>query len=373
MSSMPKPRPPFDLDTYEYERGGYYPAFKAAVDEKICAAKISETLAGALRNEGLVYNNTPVKVADIGCGPADSIQMYLAGARHTPGFEIHATDYSTDYTGNGGLAQRNLTAAKAAGKVKINGFSVTNGDAFNGNLLTTMQAESRSFDLAYISHMLYHANPQNVGQLIGDVATKLLKNDGVAIALHVENIPDTFQHFRAKYGRKSDLQGSDTPAMEVTNPPQAIEQAAQAAQIPIHTAHFENNYRFAPMDEKYWEMFKHPEQYHRITDPNALANLKQLYFVTQRAANEFAADTGPTGLSAYVDEVRRVIAPDQQEFERDGGNLPLAETVQLIGSSHANANTQEKIARVMHALEAELLRLTQESYTEWRRSKVVGI
>ncbi|MGE0754619.1 MAG: class I SAM-dependent methyltransferase [Alphaproteobacteria bacterium] len=364
-------QPPFNLDVYEYEKGGYYPAFKSAVDEKICAAMVSEAVAQSLRAEGLVYHTAdPIAVADIGCGPADSIQMYLSGARHEPGFDVHATDYSKDYTAKDGLAEKNLQAAKmAGGPLKINSFSVTNGDAFNGRLNATLGTGPNHFPLTFISHMFYHTNPENLGTMLADVSQNVLAPEGVGILFHLEKKPDSFQYFRSKYGRKSEsMDGSDTPSMNVDNPPQVIADACATANIPCHTARFDNNYYFAPMAEKYWEMFKHPEQYHLITDKAALANLKQLYFIPQRAANEFAADTGDRGLAAFVDEVRAVIAPNQTEFARKGGYMALAETVQLIGNANTSEETRGKIARVASSVQKQLPDITERAFREWQKS-----
>jgi hypothetical protein len=160
---MSPTQPPFNLNEYKYETDGYYSAFKADVDEKICAAMVSESLARHLKKEQLVYNtDQPVPVADIGCGPADSIQMYLAGADHKGGFHIHATDSNQGYTGSAGKAHQNLQIGKSGGKLKIQSFSVTNGDAFDGKLNETIGKDPNHFPLTFMSHMIYHTKPENV-------------------------------------------------------------------------------------------------------------------------------------------------------------------------------------------------------------------
>jgi len=366
---------PFNLDRYEYQAGGYYDAFKRNVDEKICAALVSEAVATNLRNVGLVFNTADtVPIVDIGCGPADSIQMYLSAARHDGGFSIHATDCSQDYTGAKGMARKNLMAAQRAGQLKINDFSVTNGDSFDGGLNTTLGTEPNHFPLAIISHLFYHTTPENLGKMLADVANNVLAPEGVGMLFHLENKPNSFQYFRSKYGRKSASPGaSDTSAMNVDDPPQATAEACRAAGIPSHTAHYTNNYYFAPMDEKYWEIFRRPAQYRMMTDKTALENLCQLYFIPQRAANRFAADTSERGLSAFINEVRAVIAPDQAKFERDGGFMALAETVQLIGNANASEQTRAKLACVANTLQAELPNLEAQALQIWKNRGVYGV
>jgi hypothetical protein len=366
-------QPPFNLDKYEYQTGGYYDAFKRDVDEKICAAMVSESVARRLREEGLVFNtNGSIPVADIGCGPADSIQMYLEGIEHEAGFNLHVTDYSQDYTGPNGIAHRNLTAAKSGGKLKINDFLVTNGDAFNGKLNATLGTMPNYFPAVFMSHVFYHAKPDNIGMMLSDVSHNLLTAEGVGILFHLENKPDSFQYFRSKYGSKSISEGkSDTPAVEAGNPPGTIETACQEAGIPCYTARYNNNYYFAPMDDKHWEMFTQPGKYHTIIEQAALDNLRKLYFIPQRAANEFAADSGTNGLAAFVDEVRAVIAPKQTKFEIEGGFMALAETVQLIGSARASRETQDKLARVMADIQAGLSDLEQQSFRIWQRIRLL--
>jgi hypothetical protein len=366
---------PFNLDKYEYQTGGYFDVFKRNADEKICAVMVCEAIAANLRNVGLVYNAAgTIAVVDIGCGPADIIQMYLAAARHSGSFSIHATDCSQDYTGADGMARANLAAAKRAGELRISDFSVTNGDAFDGRLNATLGTAPNHFPLVIISHLFYHTTPEHLGRMLADVANNVLTPEGVGILIHTANKPNSFQYFRSKYGRTSATAGaSDTPAMDVDDPPRAVEQACQAAGIPFHTAHYTNNYFFAAMDETYWEIFKRPAQYRTIADKAALDNLRQLYFIPQRAANEFAADTGERGLSAYIDEVRKVIAPDQARFGKDGGVMALAEAVQLIGHAKASAQTRAKLFRVAEALEAELPRLEEQARQTWKTSRAVEL
>jgi hypothetical protein len=71
-------------------------------------------------------------------------------------------------------------------------------------------------------------------------------------------------------------------------------------------------------------------------------HLKRLMFVTQRAPNEFAADRSPTGLSAYLDEIRDVV-------KNNAAILKLAESIQVIYRPGASADFGKRIAAALFA------------------------
>jgi hypothetical protein len=88
--------PRIALDRYIYE--DVYPAFKAATDEKEITAHINRTFLNylAARNRTLA-GDAPVAVADIGCGPCDTLVKYLAGVRFASAFIVRATDFIPAY------------------------------------------------------------------------------------------------------------------------------------------------------------------------------------------------------------------------------------------------------------------------------------
>ena len=114
-----------------------YPAFKAATDEKEITANLSRTFLNYLAERNLVLtNSSPVAVADIGCGPCDTLIKYLKGVAFPPGFGVRATDYLPEYADpDRGEALQLLAAAQAQGTIKLASFSVRAGNAFGGNLL----------------------------------------------------------------------------------------------------------------------------------------------------------------------------------------------------------------------------------------------
>ena len=134
--------------------------------------------------------------------------------------------------------------------------------------------------------------------------------------------------------------------------------------IPCYSGHYTNHYYFAPMESSHWELFKYPERYHTIKDNSAIDNLRQLYFIPQRAANEFAADHGDRGLHAFIDEVRGVI--EQPTFAKEGTFMDLAETVQLIGHAQASDATRAKLARVIESLKRTLPDMEQAALKQWQ-------
>ena len=60
--------------------------------------------------------------------------------------------------------------------------------------------------------------------------------------------------------------------------------------------------------------------------------------------------------------VRKVIAPQPEEFAREGGFMELAETVQLIGSAQATCETRGKLKAISNVIQIELLDLAQISF-----------
>ena len=151
------------LDRYVYE--DIYPAFKEATDEKEITAKLSRDFLNYLAQRNLILTGaTPAAVADIGCGPCDTLIMYLRGVLFEPGFIVRATDYLGEYAdAERGEALQMLKAAQAANSIKLAGFSVRAGDAFGGKLLELLSGPQdgaqmrQAFSLVYASHVMYHA------------------------------------------------------------------------------------------------------------------------------------------------------------------------------------------------------------------------
>lgn len=320
------------IDTYRYEE--IYPSFKAATDEKEKTARINAAFLNNLADASLVLTGSkPISIADIGCGPCDTLVKYLTGVKFEAGFKIRATDYSKAYADERvGEALKTLAAAQSAGRLKLVDFSARAGDAFAGHLVELLgargpPARAREFRIVFASHVLYHCEtPGSAERLIDDVTNNVLADDGICILYHLAKVPDSFQDFRARYGSNSaDAAHSNTPAVAIDDPPAKVEQVCAARGIPCLGMNFTADLRFAIPDENIWRLFRDPDKYAQLSTlhSEAAEDLKRLMFVTQRAPNEFAADRSPTGLAAYLDEIGEVL-------KRNAGILKLAESMQVL-------------------------------------------
>jgi hypothetical protein len=320
------------ITEYRYEE--IYPSFKAATDEKHITARINAAFLRGLIRRGLIgASGRPLIVADIGCGPCDTILMYLVDAQYAPGYRIRATDFSSEYADPArGKAVLSLADAQRNKQVPIVDFSVAQGDAFAGNLLQLVSdagdADARnSFDLVFASHMLYHCDGlESLRVMVNDVVTNLLKDDGIFLLYHAVAPPGTFIYLRSKFGRHgATLEHSDTPAPNIGDPAMCVAEYCADQGLPCLELNFGSRMHMRGLTEAHWQTFRDPQHYARLVrdDPAAAENLKRLMFITQRAPLEFAADRSPLGLDAYLAEARSII-------EANGGEMPLAERLQVV-------------------------------------------
>jgi hypothetical protein len=337
------------IDRYCYEE--IYPSFKAATDEKEKTARINAAFLNNLGRASVVLaGSDPIAIADIGCGPCDTLVKYLTAVKFDPGFKIRATDYSTEYADDRtGEALATLAAARSSGLLKLVDFSAHAGDSFAGHLLELLgsgkaPAQAHEFRIVFASHVLYHCEtPGSTERLIDDVTQNVLANDGICILYHLAKVPRSFQDFRARYGSNSaEAAHSNTPAVAIDDPPAKIAEVCAASNIPCMRMDFTADLRFAKPDEKLWNLFRDPEQYGQLCTlhPEAAEDLKRLMFLTQRAPIEFAADRSPTGLSAYLDEIGAVL-------KRNAGILQLAESMQVIYRPGTPAEFGKRIAAAL--------------------------
>jgi hypothetical protein len=341
------------IDTYRYEE--IYPSFKAATDEKEKTARINKAFLNCLADTNLVLSGgDPISVADVGSGPCDTLVKYLTGVKFEPGFKVRATDYSVEYTDeHNGEALATLAAANSAGTLKLVEFSAHAGDSFAGHLLKLLgshnaPAQPREFRIVFASHVLYHCETAGSAErLIDDVTQNILADEGICILYHLAKVSLSFQDFRARYGSNSAAAAhSNTPAVAIDDPPAKVAEVCAAQGVPCLRMDFTADLRFAIPDERIWSYFRSPDRYEELctNHPAAAEDLKRLMFVTQRAPNEFAADHSPTGLSAYLDEVRDVL-------KRNAGILKLAESMQVIYRPGAPADFGKRIAAALSALD----------------------
>lgn len=340
------------LDRYVYE--DIYPAFKATTDEKEITANLNRTFLNHLARQSLVVaKDSPVAVADIGCGPCDTLVKYLAGVNCPAGYVVRATDYLPEYAdAQRGEALRILADAQAKKAIKLIEFSTRAGNAFGGDLLSLLSGPHdgtkmrRAFDLVFASHVFYHAEtPSAAERLIADVAENLLGRDGVCIMFHIANTPLAFQDFRARFGSQAGAATeSDTGAVTTDDPPAQIATACEALGLRLFEKEFTTSLRFGALSEAEWKAFKDPQAYDAIAESNSgpYEDLKRLYFVVQRAPLEFVADLSRTGLRTYIDEIRAVI-------EANHGVLPSSERMQVFGRADAGPRLLEAIPAALAA------------------------
>jgi hypothetical protein len=344
--------PRIALDRYVYE--DIYPAFKATTDEKELTANISRDFLNYLARRTLVLTGaSPVVVADIGCGPCDTLIKYLTGVVFAPGFIVSATDYIPEYADpEHGEALRTLAAAQAAQTIRLASFSVRAGNAFGGRLLDLLsgphdRAKMRNaFRLVYASHVMYHADGSpDARRLIVDVADTLLAPDGLCIMFHISKTRGTFQEFRARFGSEAGAaRTSDTGAVTIDDPPAQIRAVCAELRLPLYERTFVTNLRFGRLTDAEWQTFKDPRACDALAaaNPAAYEDLKRLYFIVQRAPLEFAADRSAGGLEAFIAEVRPVIEANQDV-------LPSLEKMQVFSRADAAPTLGEAIPDALAA------------------------
>jgi hypothetical protein len=264
------------LGRYVYE--DIYPSFKAATDEKVITARINRTFLNYLAERKLVLRGPdPALVADIGCGPCDTLIRYLIGVSFPPGFVVRATDFIPKYADSErGEAIRTLRAAQAENAIKLVSFETCPGDAFAGNLLELLSASKdqqitrQAFSVAFASHVIYHAaGSADVQRMLVDLADNILARDGICVLYHIANTPRTFQEFRARFGSSTGAAAhSDTGAVTIDDPPAQIRVACRGLRLPLYEASFTANLRFGTLRDDEWRAFAIPSAYDRLAGAN---------------------------------------------------------------------------------------------------------
>ncbi len=340
------------LDRYVYE--DIYPAFKAATDEKDITAKINSSFLNYLTQRKLVLaGDRPATVADIGCGPCDTLIKYLTGVTFAPGFILRATDFIPEYAdAERGEGRRILAGAQASNVIKVVDFGVRAGNAFGGKLIELLSGPNdgttmrNAFHVVFASHVMYHANgAADLERTVADIAGNVLSNEGVCVLYHIANRPGTFQEFRARFGSTAGAHSdSDTGAVTIDDPPAQIAAACAAVGVPLYQKEFPTKLFFGSLRDDEWRAFKDPQAYAALADskPAAYEDLKRLYFVIQRAPLEFAADHSGTGLATFMDEARAVI-------EANHGVLPSTELMQVFTRVDAPRLLSETIPAALAA------------------------
>ena len=334
------------LDRYVYE--DIYPAFKANTDEKEVTARITSGFLNELSRKNLVLTgDMPAAVADIGCGPCDTLVKYLTGVSFPSGFVVRATDYLDEYAHEErGEALKTLAAAHANKLIKLASFASHAGDAFGGKILDLLSGKPdedrlrNQFRIVFVSHLIYHGgSPAQVRGMLSGVANDLLAPDAICMLFHIANTPRTFQDFRFRFGGETDAHSdSNTGAVTIDDPPARIRAASRELGLPSYEAEFVASLRFSKLGNDEWDAFKDPRRYDAIatSNPDAYEDLKRLYFVVQRAPLKFAADRSLRGLDTYIDEVRSAI-------EANNAVLPMMESIQIFTRPDAAPGLAQEI------------------------------
>lgn len=65
--------------------------------KKELTARLNRRFLRRLLDDGIPASGRALKVGDIGCGPCDTVRMYLDRLGYAPGFRIRATDFNSEY------------------------------------------------------------------------------------------------------------------------------------------------------------------------------------------------------------------------------------------------------------------------------------
>jgi len=401
----------FNLAVYLYDEG-YYDSFKARTDEKILTGMIQCLFNRALVRQGLVFHKDKSNVFDMGSGPCDtSLLHYLSSGFQTAKIVVKAVDENAKYVGGIDLvtgkrttylesdAYKNFQTAQK--EFRARGIELDlrscQGDAFNGQSVANVSIDNditpSSFDLAFLSHLFYHVAPkdglsseQRLDNALNDVARNVLKKEGVAVAYHVAvgGIDDdySFQFFRDNFGSSSSnaARHSNTDAMDIKDPATKIENSCAKQGITCSTLRFDTKLRFSKQlfdnsgkvkaDVK--DIFKNTARYKELLEsPELYEDLKSIYFIVQRSADEMAADKSVTGLDNLMNKILDAI---QNTSDKHGHYLITHEKMQLITNPKRSAEMQGKIDAILQEIESQrgaLYEAATQKFFEAKKSVAV--
>jgi hypothetical protein len=381
----------FNLAVYLYDEG-YYDSFKARTEEKVLTGMVQGFCNSALVKQGLVFHQAESRIFDMGSGPCDtSLLYYLSTGFKCAKVTVRAVDENAQYVGGQDLATREHTTylksdayrnfQVAQKEFNARGieldFRSSQGDAFNGQSVANVSVENdvtpNSFDMAFLSHLFYHVAPkdglsseQRLDNALNDVARNILKKEGIAVAYHVaigeKDDNYSFQYFRDNFGSKSSSVAlhSNTDAMDTKDPATKIERSCVKQGITCRTLRVNTKLHFS--DELFDDtgkikndvkaIFKNPDRYQELLKtPELYQDLKSIYFIVQRSANEMSADKSETGLDNLMEKILDVIQDTSDEY---GHHLIMHEKMQLITNPERPIEIQEKVDAVLQEVESQM-------------------
>ena len=366
-----------NIDTRIFILHDVFPDFQAGLDEIIISRKIFKKLQENLKNAGIIFNGSePLKIADIACGPADSIVKYLEKIDFSPGFNFRAIDYNEEYSGENGIAYRNLLSAKKSGKVPFKDIFVTQGD-FNSNLKlnnllfrNNENVQLNTFNIAFFLHAAYYVkldetgtHMNNLDRILHDLACEVLRVDGVGIMNHTAVADYSTGYFIKKYGVKgaSEPESKDYE-MNIADPAISIASSCEEQNIPCYTLEYSSKLYFSSKFKEYAEIFKNPSRYNELLEfPEALKDYNKLSLLASRAPDEMAADKSETGLEAFIDELMNTVI----EFDNKWC-LPVFGKIQVILNPKSTQEWRSKIEDVIKKTESQIPEATIEGEEEYK-------
>ena len=251
-----------------------------------------------------------------------------------------------------GLGWKNLQEEKEKGNIKLKGFECFKGDAFSDDLQQLIFKEEKKdkrnlFDLIFLSHTLYFAvedqsrsSEMKIEKLIEEICTKLLKEDGFSILIHLTEEKNSFQHLRKKYGNKKNM-NSVFVTQFVSNICQKKE--FKSFCFPFTTKlFFEKNFVENLNFLKENTCFKFLNKDHFLFE-----DFCKLLFIVQRNPNEMLSiknEDGQNQFQLFLSEFSESIHFDQNSKKYF---LPLTEEIQILLSNNSDDPFVTKIQKIL--------------------------
>ena len=323
--------------------------FRAGLDDVIIIQKINEKLYENLRIAGIIFNGSEsLKIADIACGYAEPVIKYLEKIDFSNGFIYRGIDLEEKYSGENGIAYKNLFAAKESGKVLFKDIFVRQAD-FNShaklnNFLfkNNETVEGNTFNIAYFLHAGYFVkSDENLNKILYELAYEILRVDGVVILDHNSAEDGSAGYFMLKY--------IDKDKRAFADPASSIASSCKKQNIPCYTLEYSGRLHFSSNFKEYAEIFKNPSRYNELLGLHEdLKDYNKLSFLTCRG-DEVLEDKSDKGLEAFVDEVINTVVKFENKWY-----LPVFSKLQMILNPKSTEEWRSRIEDVIKKTEIQI-------------------